>query len=398
MQGPAEARALGMGAVQRKDLLRALALYVATRLALAVFVWLTGQHFECHGKRCTYETIVAGNYLLNGLFQWDAGNYVRIIRDGYYIRDGFDTTATFFPAFPVAAWLLGKVVGSPLVAGIALNHVASIVGAYAMCQLVRELGVGASDAPTREATARETTLFWLAAPLAFFHSVFLTESLFAASSAVMLLSVVRGRWLGVLLAGIVVTATRSAGMVVVASAALLAWERRKQERIHLGAALCIALSPLGLAAFMAWQHKHLGDAMAWSHVQIRWNRFLTTPWHTIADGWLGLPTLDGNRNVDRMYAVQELMALALPAPLFLLRKRFHLPWALWFLGFCEWLLPLLSHGLPSAARFQSGNLYFALAIPALLSQYPTLRGLCWMLFGMVMAWYASTFPFGNWAS
>jgi hypothetical protein len=92
------------------------------------------------------------------------------------------------------------------------------------------------------------------------------------------------------------------------------------------------------------------------------------------------------------------MALALPAPLFLLRKRFHLPWALWFLGFCEWLLPLLSHGLPSAARFQSGNLYFALAIPALLSQYPTLRGLCWMLFGMVMAWYASTFPFGNWAS
>ena len=64
----------------------------------------------------------------------------------------------------------------------------------------------------------------------------------------------------------------------------------------------------------------------------------------------------------------------------------------------EWLLPVASHSLISFARYQAGNLYFALAIPALLQPRPLLRGLSWMLFGMVLAWYASTYPFGNWAS
>jgi hypothetical protein len=41
----------------------------------------------------------------------------------------------------------------------------------------------------------------------------------------------------------------------------------------------------------------------------------------------------------------------------------------------------------SCARYQAGNIYFALAIPALLANRPLLRGLCWMLFGLVLAFY-----------
>jgi hypothetical protein len=81
-----------------------------------------------------------------------------------------------------------------------------------------------------------------------------------------------------------------------------------------------------------------------------------------------------------------------------LRRRLRLPWSLWLLGVGEWLLPVASHSLISIARYQAGNLYFALAIPALLQPRPLLRGCVWMLFGMVLAWYASTYPLGSWAS
>ncbi|HVZ34650.1 MAG TPA: hypothetical protein VG963_19610, partial [Polyangiaceae bacterium] len=191
--------------------------------------------------------------------------------------------------------------------------------------------------------------------------------------------------------------TRNAGIVVVAASAALAWERREQVPVGALGWICLALSPLGLAGFMAWQHYELGNAFAWAETQLRWNRYLTTPWRTIADDWVGWPRLK-ERNVDAMYRVQELLALAITAPLFFLRRRLRIPWPLLGLGVAEWLIPLTSHQIVSAARYQAGNLYFALAIPALLAPRPMLRGVCWMLFGMVLAWYASTFPFGNWAS
>jgi hypothetical protein len=377
------------------DLLRVVVLYIATRLALALFVWLTSHHFDCHGHRCLRREFFPGNVLLNGLFQWDGHHYVQLVQRGYYI-EGTDTTAPFFPMFPLAAWLIGKLVGSPLAGGIVVNHLASIAGAYLITRLARRLKVGESDA-SDEAIAREASLFWLASPLTFFYCVYLSESLFAFASVLMLWSVARGSWPVALLAGILVTATRNAGMIVVASALVLAWERR--ELISVGARgwVCLALAPLGLFALMAWQHHKLGNAMAWSETQVFWTRWLTLPWKTIAYDWQGLPGLQGG-DVDQMYRTQEVLALCLTAPLFLLRRRLNLPWALLLLGIAEWTLPLATNSLLSASRYQAGNLYFALAIPALLAPRPTLRGLCWMLFGMVLAWYASTFPLGVWAT
>jgi hypothetical protein len=378
------------------DAARVLIIYVVTRLALAVFVWLTGQHYICHTHRCTDRAFFPGNLLLNGLFQWDAYQYAQITTRGYYLGQGFDSTAPFFPGFPVAAALAGRLFGSPLAGGIVVNHAASIAAAFLMARLVRRLGIGDPDGDSG-ATAREASLFWLAAPLTLFFCVFLSESLFALASVALLWAVATGCWPVALAAGIVATATRQSGVIVVAAGALLAWDRRHEVRVGALGVACLALAPVGLAGFAVYEKIALGDAWAWIKVQRRWGRGLVAPWRTLHDDWIGLPSLR-SRNVDAMYRTQELLALLLPAPLLFLRRRFRIPRAIWLLGVGEWLLPLLSHSLIASARYQAGNVYFALAIPSLIAPRPLLRGLVWMLFGMVLAWYASTYPLGNWAS
>jgi len=381
------------------DFARSLLLYLVTRTALAVFVWLAGQHYDCHGSRCLDHHLFPENFLFSGLFQWDALQYRQVIERGYYVGADFDTTAPFFPAFPGLAWLTGKALATtPLVGGIVLNHLCSIGGAFFIARLCRCLRIG-EGAESGQAVARESTLFWLASPLSFFFCVFLTESLFAFSSVLMLWSVARGRWVVALIAGVTVSATRNAGIIVVACAVLLAWERRREVKVSLLGWICLTLSPAGFVAFLTYQHVQLGDMMAWKDTQLRWNRFFTTPWRTIKDDWIALPNLNpALRNVDAMYRTQELLALSLVAPLFVVVRRMNIPWSIWLLGLAEWVLPLTTHAIPSAARYQAGNVYFALAIPALLACRPMLRGVSWMLFGMVIAWYASTYPFGVWAS
>ena len=380
---------------RRNDLLRALLLYLLTRAALAVFVWLTGQHYNCGNAGCLDRGFFPKNFLINGLFQWDAFQYRQLVERGYYLGVEYDTTAPYFPGFPLAAWAAGKLTGSPLWGGIVINHMASIAAAFGIARLARRLRVGAPG--QSDAVAHEAILFWLASPLTLFFCVYLSESLFGFLSVAVLWSVASGRWGWALLAGILATATRNAGMIVFAAALVLAWERRKEIEVSARGWVLLTLMPLGLVAFSLYQQHALGDPFAWVETQKRWNRYLTFPWTTIADEWRGWPGVRG-RNVQAMYKVQELMALVLPAPLFAVWRALNIPWAILLLGVAEWILPTTSHSLMSAARYQAVNLYFALAIPAFLVRHPTARGLCWMLFGMVLAWYASTYPFGVWAS
>lgn len=189
----------------------------------------------------------------------------------------------------------------------------------------------------------------------------------------------------------------AAGLVVSACALVLAWERRRRVPVGWRDWLCVAATPLGLLLVIAYQSVVVGDGFAWVHAQRAWNRHLVFPWQTLYNDWRGFPAV-GGRDVEAMYRVQEALALTVVLPFFFVRQGLGIPWAIWFLGLAEWLIPLCSHSLISASRFQAGNVYLALAIPAFLVSRPLLRALAWLLFGMVLAFYATMYPVGNWTS
>ncbi len=385
----------------RADMARALGVFFLTRCVISIFVWLTGQHYHCYGHRCTDVGFFSDNYLLNGLFQWDAIHYRNLAEHGYFLGQGFDTTAPFFPGFPNGVRLFGWLFGNDLLGGIVMNNLAAILAAFFLARLVRGLQLGGSDSNSNgvQGTAIEATLFWLAAPLTLFFSVFLSESLFGLASVMLIWAVVTGRWWVVALAGIVATNTRNAGIILVAAGAIVAWERRKQNPITWWAALCFVGAMLGFAAFLWDQYAAFGEVNQWVEAQHSWNRYLVWPWQTFQDDWIGFPSLDpSERNVDRMYRTQEVLAMAMLLPLFFFRRRLRIPWGLWLLGLGNWLLPVMSHSLISIARYQAANVYFALVIPALMYRYPIMRALVWWVFGLVLAFYLSTYPFGVWAT
>lgn len=382
---------------RQTDLLLAVAAFLTVRVVLAAFVWLCGQHFRCFGPRCTDRQFFSDNFLLNGLFQWDAHQYRILAEQGYVLGQGVDTTAPFFPGFPMAARLVGEVFGSSLAGGIVVNNLACIVGAFFVARLARALELGKAGGTAE--VARESILVWTAAPLTLFFSVYLSESLFGLAAVLLFWSVVKGQHVLAAAAGALACYTRLNGVILVAVALLLAWERRDVLRPTWKLYAAIGLGLLGFLAVLIEQRLAFDDFTEWTSAQRQWNRHLVWPWQTLQDDWYGLPGLDPrHRNVDRMYRTQELLALVVLLPLLFIRKSLKLPWALWLLGLAGWLLPLCSHSLISAARYQAGNLYFALAISVVLTRFPVLRALSWWAFGLVLAWYASTYPFGVWAT
>lgn len=379
----------------RDDIFRCAGVFILSRAILAVYVWLTGQHFRCAGPRCTDRAFFPDNILLNGMFQWDALQYRTLAETGYVTGSGFETTAPFFPGFPLAARLLGKVVGSPLAGGIIVNWVAAIVGAVFLSQLVRRtLRRGDSG------TATQASLVWLLGPLSFFFTVFLSESMFACLAVVTLWGASTGRAWVFALAGAGAAFTRNSGVLVIVAGMVLVWEQRGL-RTMLTARWLLALgaAALGFIAFLAMQYAAFGNAFEWVEAQRRWNRYLVWPATTLRDDWIGFPTLNPTRrSVDAMYRSQEVLAAVITLPLFFVRRRAGIPYALAGLGLVLWLLPLLSHSLISYARYQAANVYLVIALAWVLSRWPTARAVGWWALGLVFAWYASTYPFGVWAT
>lgn len=372
---------------------RAALVFLTTRTALGVFVWLTGQHFRCVGPRCTDRGFFPGNFLLNGLFQWDALQYSMLASSGYVRGEGFETTAPFFPGFPVAARALGSLLGSSLWAGIALNWIFAVVGAVFAARLAERI----LDDP---AAGRTASLVWLLGPLSFFFNVFLSESLFSALTCIALWAALSGMPMVFALSGFAAAATRNAGIVVIACGALLVWEThgwKTLRSVRWLAAVACALS--GFVVVLWTQAVAFGNPWEWVDAQRRWGRRLVLPWVTLRNDWIGFPVLDPNRrNVDAMYRAQEVLAACLTLPLLAVFKRTRIPLSLAALGAALWLLPLLSNSLISFARYQSANVYLVLALAWMMSRSPAVRAVTWWAFGLVVAWYASTFPHGVWAS
>lgn len=207
--------------------------------------------------------------LLRLFFNWDAGWYGAIVREGYAFHADKVSNVAFFPLYPLLVKLVGTIMPW-MIAGYVVSNVAFLVAALVLRRLVLV------DRDDRRRADR-VVWFLMVSPVSFFFSVFYTEGLFLCLTVLMFYHARRRRWwlaaLFVMLAG----ATRSLG-VLLAIPLLVeylaarggdwrgAWRRVRWD-------ICwLALAPLGLLAYMAYLQWAFGDPLAFSHASAFWNR------------------------------------------------------------------------------------------------------------------------------
>jgi hypothetical protein len=287
----------------------------------------------------------------DGLCRWDCLWYVTLAETGY---NHFPAESlldngnwAFFPLFPM------------LVGGLhALTGWVTIRIATAFSIGFSILAVSAAW-PLLDRNIRAYTLyaaFVLCGPFSVYFTTFYTEVLFVLLTNCLLLTLRRSDYLQSGLVAGLLSATRIVGVFAVFAilASYLA-DYRVRKRSWRGLVaevwrdpsivLAVLLAPAGTFAYMAYLYHHMGDALAFSHVQRAWGRITGNP---LVFLWQGVTARSNDGSwpaTDQWLALAALAGLALTAGL-AWRRRY--PEALFCL-ICL-LVPLVA-GLASMPRF-----------------------------------------------
>ncbi|MDC9823377.1 hypothetical protein PRN20_06505 [Devosia sp. ZB163] len=277
-----------------------------------------------------------------GMCRWDCQWYVKLAEQGY---DGFPTPTlinagnwAFFPLYPLLVGIVRALTGlETIVAATGLSLLVCIATARVAWPLLGR-------------NLRAYTLFsafLLAGPFSIWFTTFYTEVLFLFLTVCVFAALQARR---ILLAGVfaaLLSATRIVGCFIVFAILIKIWLRHREAggtwRDFIPAVLkrpdwllAIFIAPLGLFAYMLFLHLHVGDALAFSHVQRAWARPTGNPlgflWQALttfpAQGWIPTPpqqlavaTLVGYALaivllVRRQYAMAVYALMCLTAPLF----------------------------------------------------------------------------------
>jgi len=252
----------------KKILPTAIFLFLASQLLELLAVWLVGGHYA-------------------GLCAWDCAWYASIVREGYDLvphahPNGDAANWAFFPALPALAAMLNQLVPwSPEVSLIVTGKLFFLASIASFIRFVRAYNPDISPVFAGAVVALN--------PYAIYGNTGYTESLFLFLTCMAFCNLKQGHHVVAGGFGALLGATRFVGIVFLFSYLIgaarnikLSGEQRPTN-IVLGAMLV----PLGLCVFMAYLHFHMGDALAFMHIQKAWNRLPQNPLVHIREGFNG---------------------------------------------------------------------------------------------------------------
>jgi hypothetical protein len=311
----------------------------------------------------------------HGLCNYDCAWYERTAQMGYDLAphgDIYGNTANwaFFPLYPLLLAVVGAI--APSAAGMTWGGILLSTTCFAGFATLGGLYLQQSGpAPARPPVPLAWLGFVSLWPGDLYFAFPYSEALYALLMMASLLALKRQRVLGSALASASLTATRPPGIlmvpVIVADRLHYLWQqhragtlRRVPVTVLSQALLPAALAPLGLFAFMAYLRWHMGDGLAFIHVQSAWNRHALPPWLFL---WDGLTSNDWGRvfghpareslSVEALFGIAGLI-LALRQ---LQQRRYA---EAWLIGAS--ILMASSSGLQSLPRFVLTNPIVILAL------------------------------------
>jgi len=185
---------------------------------------------------------------------------------------GHGANWAFFPLFPMLGHALGALLGIGTLKAFYLITNLSFMAAMPLFFLcLRQLGLSLE-------LSRFGVLLLAFSPYSVYFIAPYTEAPFLAMMLALFLFGYRHEWFWVAIAGILMTATRNLGVMVVFPVLVLAvQEYGWRELLRFGdrglrVLLTLWCIPLALFSFMLYMHFHVGDAFAFKHIQLAWGR------------------------------------------------------------------------------------------------------------------------------
>ena len=298
-----QSREPSLGAAWWRSMRAVLLPWFIFRGALFSYIYAVRMLGEQEGS---YHGAVVGE--LNHKFwdcfiHWDAGWYERVARSGY----ADPTAAAFFPAYPYAVRALSHV-------GISLWASSLWVSNACLLLALSVLHVQLCKRTTKS-QADFGVLGVLLFPTTVFFSAFYAESMYFAFVLAAFWFGHERRWWLAALAAAFASATRSAGVFLGPSLALMFFlddlaKKRQGLRRDWRPFLWLGVAPMGLGVVMWMQHVQVGDAFAFVHVQASWGRGSGVwPWLPIPRDLLDT-NLDCIRRADAVFAALGLLCAA----------------------------------------------------------------------------------------
>ena len=223
--------------------------------------------------------------LVDALCQWDCKWYLGIAAHGYSSQPHFDTFQAewaFFPAYPLSVRLMQSPTGlSMLFAGTLVSNLAILAGVWLGCRYLDRTRPGQGKAAF--------VVLTLAGPYSFYFSTAYSEALFFLLTAAAFLMWVSDRPILAGIAGGLLSATRAVGVFLAIAFAIDLLRRygRRAPRYLLAEPqhlVALLLVPVGLFGYMLYLYLQVGDALAFSHVQVAWGRDFAIPLVWLAAG------------------------------------------------------------------------------------------------------------------
>jgi Gpi18-like mannosyltransferase len=304
---------------------------------------------------------------------WDGKWYTKIATLGYsYADDGEQHSVAFYPLFPLLI-RGGMALGMRAeIAGVFINSLA-FLGALILLYFWVEEQYDSS-------TARWTTAVLAWCPFSLFCTVMYTEGLFLLLTASALRAFDRGEYIWAAFWGALTTATRGPGLALIPTFLLTAW-REKRPPLAYAAAFA---SGLGLLCFSLYCAIHLGDALAFVHVQKAW----THP------SWLDLLVQVFKFKISSISKVVMIFGSAYL--LWFFRKK--LSSIVLNYGFCSLALLVSSGALNSINRYAYGIVSLSISLGLLLAAKPRWGYGLMGLFGVFLLYVSVRFAGFLWVA
>lgn len=272
------------------------------------------------------------NNFWDNLGNWDGGHYLGIAKAGYSEKFQY----AFFPLYPLATAAVNQITQNYLMAAILISFLSVFLGMHLLYKLI------ALDYDKK--IAEKTVFLLLIFPTSFYFLTAYSEGLFFLLCLTALFFLRKGNLKLAVLAAVLASATRLAGLALVLGLILEVWITRGINKTN----WYIFLAPLGFIIYCWYLFNTTGDLFYFMTAQLNWQRSLVLP---VIGFWEALKSLSTPGFITQNFNVFLDLIFAVFGVGMIIRSFRFLPISYGIYGLISLLLPLFTPQLSSMPRF-----------------------------------------------